>query len=93
MELFHCFFVSLSHVGIFIDEEKDTLVWEQNVMFVLVTKKRAYKYLVFQRGLPPPRWWVNSLWKFVDVIVNLECIHLYILCIVPRFLFWEVFVM
>ena len=29
----------------------------------------------------------------VDVIVNLECIHLYILCIVPRCLFQEVFVM
>ena len=30
---------------------------------------------------------------FIDVIVTLECIHLYIICIVPRCLFWDVFVM
>ena len=29
----------------------------------------------------------------VDVIVTLKCIHLYILCIVSRCLFWEVSVM
>ena len=29
----------------------------------------------------------------VDVIVNSECIHLYTLCIVPRCLFQEVFLM
>ena len=29
---------------------------------------------------------------YVDVIVTLGCIHLYFLCIVPRCLFWEVFV-
>ena len=29
----------------------------------------------------------------VDVIVTSECIHLYILCIVPQCLFQEVFVM
>ena len=29
----------------------------------------------------------------VDVIVTSECIHLYILCIVPRCLFQDVFVM
>ena len=31
--------------------------------------------------------------QIVDVIVTSECIHLYILCIVPRCLFWEVIVM
>ena len=30
---------------------------------------------------------------YVDVIVTLECIHLYILCILPLCLFWEVVVM
>ena len=29
----------------------------------------------------------------VDVIVTLECIHLYFLCIVTQCLFWDVFVM
>ena len=29
----------------------------------------------------------------VDVFVTSKCIHLYILCIVPRCLFWEVSVM
>ena len=29
----------------------------------------------------------------IDVIVTSECIHLYILCIVPWYLFREVFVM
>ena len=29
----------------------------------------------------------------VDVIVTSECIHLYILCIIPQFLFRDVFVM
>ena len=35
----------------------------------------------------------NSYRIVVDVFVTLECIHLYILCIVPRFLFWEVSIM
>ena len=30
---------------------------------------------------------------FVDIIVTSECIHVYILCIVPRCLFQEVFIM
>ena len=29
---------------------------------------------------------------FVDVIVTSECIHLYLLCIVTRCLFWDIFV-
>ena len=29
----------------------------------------------------------------VNVFVTSECIHLYILCIIPRCLFWDVFVM
>ena len=29
----------------------------------------------------------------VDVIITSECIHLYLLCIVPRCLFWEVSLM
>ena len=36
----------------------------------------------------------QRLWDdFVYVIVTSECIHLYFLCIVPRCLFREVFVM
>ena len=31
--------------------------------------------------------------QFVDVFVTLECIHLYILCLVPQCLFWEVSIM
>ena len=31
--------------------------------------------------------------RFVDVFVTSKCIHLYIVCIVPRCLFWEVSIM
>ena len=31
--------------------------------------------------------------QYVDVIITSQCIHLYILCIVPRCLFQEVYVM
>ena len=34
-----------------------------------------------------------TLTQCVDVIVTSECIHPYILCIVPRCLFWDVSVM
>ena len=33
---------------------------------------------------------VNLSYDFVDVIVTSECIHLCILCLVPRCLFWDV---
>ena len=40
-------------------------------------------YLVLERSIA---WYLCT----VDVIVTLECIHLYVLCIVPRCLFQDV---
>ena len=42
------------------------------------------------QSAPSPRL---GMFKFVDVFVTSECIHLYILCIVPRCFYRELFVM
>ena len=57
--------------------------------------------------LEDPLLWINEMglnlfievmitllnWRSVDVFVTLECIHLWILCIVTQCLFQDVFVM
>ena len=51
------------------------------------------KYLCRDVFLSPIIYHTNGIVTIVDVFVTLECIHLYILCIVPRCLFRDVFVM
>ena len=47
----------------------------------------------YDRSLSKARNNNDSYHDAVNVFVTSECIHLYILCIVPRCLFWDVSVM
>ena len=78
------------------DEEylkmKNTLRWiwledEDELMMIQMIQRRIIVLINCVNRIP------SYLRGSIDVFVTSECIHLYILCLVPQCLFWEVSIM
>ena len=68
----HLLSLSLSHVGIMLKDQHDSIVWDISKIFWEVTTKLAYNDVVEDWIQEAPTWWEMYMWK-IHIPLKIKC--------------------